>query len=127
MPSATANSGLASRGIVPITSSVLASTAVQAQTFPDKPIHMIVPFTAGSATALAAVAVVAAGCILPYVHYTGDTTGINPSPSIFNGGFSGACGDVTEPAVVILFSIVASILALASTSSLPWSRTKRVT
>lgn len=72
--------------------------------------------TAGSATALAAVAVVAAGCILPYVHYTGDTTGINPSPSIFNGGFSGAWGDVTEPAVVILFSIVASILALAWTS-----------
>jgi hypothetical protein len=72
--------------------------------------------TAGSVTALAAVVMITAGCILPYVHYAGDTTGINPSPSIFNGGFSGAWGDVTEPAVVILFSIVASILALASTS-----------
>ena len=29
---------------------VLATTAAQAQTYPDKPIHIIVPFTAGSAT-----------------------------------------------------------------------------
>jgi tripartite-type tricarboxylate transporter receptor subunit TctC len=28
---------------------VLASTAGRAQTYPDKPIHVIVPFTAGSA------------------------------------------------------------------------------
>lgn len=38
---------------------VLAATAAQAQTFPDKPIHIIVPFTAGSATDVVARAVAA--------------------------------------------------------------------
>ena len=36
---------------------VLASTAGQAQTYPDKPIHVIVPFTPGSATDVVARAV----------------------------------------------------------------------
>ncbi|MDP1752210.1 MAG: tripartite tricarboxylate transporter substrate binding protein [Reyranella sp.] len=38
---------------------VLAATAAQAQTFPDKPIHIIVPFTAGSATDVTARALAA--------------------------------------------------------------------
>ena len=36
---------------------ILAASAAQAQTFPDKPIHVIVPFTAGSATDVVARAV----------------------------------------------------------------------
>ncbi|MDI1283007.1 MAG: tripartite tricarboxylate transporter substrate binding protein [Reyranella sp.] len=38
------------RRVLIATTAALAATAAQAQTFPDKPIHIIVPFTAGSAT-----------------------------------------------------------------------------
>ncbi len=38
------------RRVLIVAAAVLAATAAQAQTFPDKPIHIIVPFTAGSAT-----------------------------------------------------------------------------
>lgn len=38
------------RRVLIVTTVALAATAAQAQTFPDKPIHIIVPFTAGSAT-----------------------------------------------------------------------------
>jgi tripartite-type tricarboxylate transporter receptor subunit TctC len=38
------------RRVLIVTAAAFAATAAQAQTFPDKPIHIIVPFTAGSAT-----------------------------------------------------------------------------
>jgi hypothetical protein len=51
--------------------------------------------------------------LLPYTRYSEATPGYSQSPSVFIGGFPGAWGDVTEPALVILFALTASVLIIA--------------
>jgi hypothetical protein len=63
--------------------------------------------TGGGITAIIAVAVIIAGCILPYAHYS-DASG-GSSPSVFNGGFSGAWGNAAEPVLVVLFALAAAM------------------
>jgi hypothetical protein len=70
--------------------------------------------TAGGITAIIAVGVIIAGCILPYAHYS-DASG-GSSPSIFNGGFPGAWGNAAEPALVILFALAAAMTLIVWTN-----------
>jgi hypothetical protein len=69
--------------------------------------------TTGAITAMTGVFVIIAGCLLPYTRYPEATPGYSQSPSVFSGGFPGAWGDVTEPALVILFALTASVLIIA--------------
>ena len=68
---------------------------------------------AGAGTSIFGAVVLGVGCALPYVHYSGDTTGYSADPSIFNGGFPGAWGNAVEPLAVILVVLAVSILAMA--------------
>jgi hypothetical protein len=70
----------------------------------------------GGITALVGAFVLTVGCAVPYVHYTGDTTGYSASPSVFNGGFPGAWGNAVEPALVILAVLIAAILVIGWTN-----------
>ena len=70
--------------------------------------------SAGGITAIIATVIVFFGCALPYVHYSGDVSGVSASPSVFHGGFSGDWGNIAEPLVVILFSLAASIVVIAA-------------
>ncbi|HEV2033639.1 MAG TPA: hypothetical protein VGU71_05495 [Candidatus Dormibacteraeota bacterium] len=63
--------------------------------------------TGGGITAIIAVGVIIAGCIVPYAHYS-DASG-GSSPSVFNGGFPGAWGNAAEPVLVILFALAAAM------------------
>src|SRR5712692_727317 len=69
--------------------------------------------TIGGIGAILGVIVLIVGCALPYVHYTGDVTGVSANPSVFNGGFPGAWGNVIEPLLVILLGLAAAILVIA--------------
>jgi len=69
--------------------------------------------TTGAITAITAVFVIIAGCLLPYTRYSEAVAGYSQTPSVFNGGFPGAWGNVTEPALVILFALAASVLIIA--------------
>jgi hypothetical protein len=69
--------------------------------------------TTGAITAITSVFVIVAGCLLPYTRYSEATPGYSQSPSVFIGGFPGAWGDVTEPALVILFALTASAVIIA--------------
>jgi len=60
--------------------------------------------TGGGITAILAVGVIIAGCIVPYAHYSDGS-----SPSVFNGGFAGAWGNAAEPVLVILFALAAAM------------------
>lgn len=72
--------------------------------------------TAGGIAALAGVCAVAIGSILPFAHYSGDTSGYSADPSVFNGGYPGAWGDAAEPGVVMAIAMVAGIVLIASGS-----------
>src|SRR5215472_9775173 len=63
----------------------------------------------GGITAFLGAIVLGVGSAIPYVHYTGDTSGQYDWPSVFNGGFTGAWGDAVEPALVIVIAIAAGI------------------
>ena len=69
--------------------------------------------TTGAITAITAVFVIIAGCVLPYVRYTEATPGYSQTASVFNGGFPGAWGNVPEPVLVIVFALAASVLIIA--------------
>jgi hypothetical protein len=69
--------------------------------------------TTGAITAIAAVVVIIAGCVLPFVRYTDATPGYSQTASVFNGGFPGAWGNVPEPILVIVFALAASVLIIA--------------
>lgn len=69
--------------------------------------------TTGAITAMTGVFVIIAGCVLPYTHYTEPSSGYSQSPSVFFGGFPGAWGDITEPALVILFALTAAAVIIA--------------
>jgi hypothetical protein len=69
--------------------------------------------TSGGIVAIVAIVVVIVGCSIPYVAYKDTTSGTTTTSSVFNGGFSGSWGDIVEPAIVILFSLAASILVTA--------------
>jgi len=69
--------------------------------------------TIGGIGAIVGVVILVVGCVLPYVHYTGDVTGVSANPSVFNGGFPGAWGNVIEPLLVCLLGLAASILVIA--------------
>ena len=70
--------------------------------------------TAGGITAIVALLVILAACILPYANYDSSDGG-PASPSIFNGGYPGSWSNILEPAVVILFTLVAGVMLIAST------------
>ncbi len=69
--------------------------------------------TTGAITAITAVVVIIAGCVLPYVRYTDATPGESQTASVFNGGFPGAWGNVPEPVLVIVLALAASVLIIA--------------
>ncbi len=69
--------------------------------------------TTGAITAITAVVVIIAGCVLPYVRYTEASPGDSQTASVFNGGFPGAWGNVPEPVLVIVFALAASVLIIA--------------
>ncbi len=69
--------------------------------------------TTGAITAITAVVVIIAGCVLPYVRYTEASPGDSQTASVFNGGFPGAWGNVPEPVLVIMFALAASVLIIA--------------
>ena len=69
--------------------------------------------TTGAITAITAVFVIIAGCVLPYMRYTEATTDYSQTPSVFNGGFPGAWGSIAEPVLVIVFALAASVLIIA--------------
>jgi len=69
--------------------------------------------TTGAITAITAVFVIIAGCVLPYMRYTEASPDYSQSPSVFNGGFPGAWGNVPEPVLVIVFALAASVLIIA--------------
>lgn len=72
--------------------------------------------TIGGIGAIVGLVVLIVGCALPYVHYSGDVTGQSATPSVFNGGFTGAWGNVAEPLLVIVLGLIASILVIAWSS-----------
>jgi hypothetical protein len=69
--------------------------------------------TTGAITAITAVVVIIAGCVLPYVRYTEASPGDSQTASVFNGGFPGAWGNVPEPVLVIVLALAASVLIIA--------------
>ncbi|HLQ16499.1 MAG TPA: hypothetical protein VK256_11685 [Candidatus Eisenbacteria bacterium] len=69
--------------------------------------------TTGAITAITAVVVIIAGCVLPYVRYTEASPGDSQTASVFNGGFPGAWGNVPEPVLVIVFALAASVSIIA--------------
>jgi hypothetical protein len=73
--------------------------------------------TAGGITAIVALVVILLACILPYANY--DSSDGGPySPSIFNADYPGSWSNILEPALVMLFTLVAAILLIASTHRL---------
>jgi hypothetical protein len=69
--------------------------------------------TTGAITAITAVFFIIAGCVLPYMRYTEASPDYSQSPSVFDGGFPGAWGNVPEPVLVIVFALAASVLIIA--------------
>jgi hypothetical protein len=67
----------------------------------------------GGIAAIVGVLIVFVGCVLPYVHYTGDTAGQPADPSVFNGGFPGAWGNAVEPVMVVVLALTAAIFVIA--------------
>jgi hypothetical protein len=73
--------------------------------------------TAGGITAIVALPVLLAACILPYANYSSSDGGPY-TPSIFNADYPGSWSNILEPALVMLFTLVAAILLIASTHRL---------
>jgi hypothetical protein len=73
---------------------------------------------AGAVAAFVGAIVVILACALPYATLTGNAVS-NPTPSIFNPGYSGGLWFAVEPVVVAALGIVAGVLLIALRGRVP--------